>query len=419
LLQGRDVDVAREKKVDRRPQYIAGGALLLIVITSAGISRLKDAPPTVERAAISVDTVESGAMIREVRAPGTLVPEQIRWISAVAPGRVERKLVQPGARVTASTVLMELSNPDVEIQLLQAERQLTDAEAQLVSLRISLEAQRLTQAGVVAQVRSQHLEAMRQSKAARELVAQQLVSEFEAAKSQDAAVELTERLDIERQRLKILTDNIPLQLKVQQDQINRLKAVVAFQHSLAGAMIVKAGTDGVLQELPLEVGQFAQSGTTIAKVVQPERLKAVLRVQENQARDVTVGQVAVIDTRNGLVRGTVSRTDPSSSGGTVTIDVALKDSLPRGARPDLSIDGTIEIERLGKVLHVGRPTYGQANTTVGLFRLRPNGEAERIQVALGRSSASEIEIVRGLDAGDVVILSDMSRFDGVDRVRVK
>ena len=413
------MDVVREKKVDRRPQYIAGGALLLIVITSAGISRLKDAPPTVERAAISVDTVESGAMIREVRAPGTLVPEQIRWISAVAPGRVERKLVQPGARVTASTVLMELSNPDVEIQLLQAERQLTDAEAQLVSLRISLEAQRLTQAGVVAQVRSQHLEAMRQSKAARELVAQQLVSEFEAAKSQDAAVELTERLDIERQRLKILTDNIPLQLKVQQDQINRLKAVVAFQHSLAGAMIVKAGTDGVLQELPLEVGQFAQSGTTIAKVVQPERLKAVLRVQENQARDVTVGQVAVIDTRNGLVRGTVSRTDPSSSGGTVTIDVALKDSLPRGARPDLSIDGTIEIERLGKVLHVGRPTYGQANTTVGLFRLRPNGEAERIQVALGRSSASEIEIVRGLDAGDVVILSDMSRFDGVDRVRVK
>ena len=413
------MDVVREKKVDRRPQFIAGGALLLIVITSAGISRLKDAPPTVERAAISVDTVESGAMIREVRAPGTLVPEQIRWISAVAPGRVERKLVQPGARVTASTVLMELSNPDVEIQLLQAERQLTDAEAQLVSLRISLEAQRLTQAGVVAQVRSQHLEAMRQSKAARELVAQQLVSEFEAAKSQDAAVELTERLDIERQRLKILTDNIPLQLKVQQDQINRLKAVVAFQHSLAGAMIVKAGTDGVLQELPLEVGQFAQSGTTIAKVVQPERLKAVLRVQENQARDVTVGQVAVIDTRNGLVRGTVSRTDPSSSGGTVTIDVALKDSLPRGARPDLSIDGTIEIERLGKVLHVGRPTYGQANTTVGLFRLRPNGEAERIQVALGRSSASEIEIVRGLDAGDVVILSDMSRFEGVDRVRVK
>ena len=413
------MDVVREKKINLRPQYIAGGALVLIVLTTAGISRLKDAPPAVERAAISIDTVRLGPMTREVRAPGTLVPEQIRWISAVAPGRVERKLVQPGAHVTPTTVLMELSNPDVEIQLLQAQRQLTDAEAQLVSLRISLEAQRLTQASLVAQVRTQHSEAMRQSKAARELVAQQLISEFEAAKSQDAAVELTERLEIEQQRLKILTDNIPLQLKVQQDQIARLKAVVAFQHSLAGAMIVTAGTDGVLQELPLEVGQFAQSGTTIAKVVQPDRLKAVLRVQENQARDVAVGQVAVIDTRNGLVHGTVSRTDPSSSGGTVTVDVALTDSLPRGARPDLSVDGTIEIERLGKVLHVGRPTYGQANTTVGLFRLRPNGEADRIQVALGRSSASEIEIVRGLDAGDVVILSDMSRFEGVDRVRVK
>ena len=413
------MDVVREKKVNRRPQYLAGGALLLVVLTTAGISRLKDAPPTVERAALSIDTVETGPMLREVRAPGTLVPEQIRWISAVAPGRVEKKLVQPGTKVTAETVLMELSNPDVEIQLLQAQRQLTDAEAQLVALRISLETQRLTQAGVVAQVRSQYNEASRQAGAAREMVDKQLISAFDAAKAQDAVKEMTERLAIEQQRLALLTDNIPLQLKVQQEQVSRLKAVVAFQHSLAGAMIVRAGADGVLQELPLEVGQFAQSGTTIAKVVQPERLKAVLRVQENQARDVTIGQPAIIDTRNGLVKGHVSRTDPSSSGGTVTVDVALDDSLPRGARPDLSVDGTIEIERLGKVVHVGRPTYGQANSTVGLFRVLPNGNAERVQVALGRSSASEIEIVRGLEPGDVVILSDMSRFDGVDRVRVR
>jgi hypothetical protein len=271
----------------------------------------------------------------------------------------------------------------------------------------------------VAQVRSQYNEAARQAGAAKEMVDKQLISAFDAAKAQDAVKEMTERLAIEQQRLAILTDNIPLQLKVQKEQVDRLKAVVAFQHSLAGAMIVRAGADGVLQELPLEVGQFAQSGTTIAKVVQPDRLKAVLRVQENQARDVTIGQAAVIDTRNGLVKGHVSRTDPSSSGGTVTVDVALDDSLPRGARPDLSVDGTIEIERLGKVLHVGRPTYGQANSTVGIFRLRPNGDAERVQVGLGRSSASEIEIVRGLAAGDVVILSDMTRFDGVDRVRVK
>ncbi len=414
------MDVVREKKVDHRARYLIGGALLFLVLTTAGISRLKDAPPAVERGALSIDTVESGPMLREVRAPGSLVPEQIRWISAVAPGRVERKLVQPGAKVTAQTVLMELSNPDVEIQRLQAERQLTDAEAQLVSLKISLETQRLTQAGVVAQARSQYNEAARQAGAAGEMEGKQLISAFDAAKARDAMAEMTERLAIEQQRLKILTDNIPAQLKVQQEQIDRLKAVVAFQRSLTEAMVVRAGADGVLQELPLEVGQFATSGTTIAKVVQPDRLKAVLRVQENLARDVAIGQAAVIDTRNGLVRGQVSRIDPSSSGGTVTIDVALTDSLPKGARPDLSIDGTIEIERLGKVLHVGRPTYGQANTTVGLFRLLKGGdEAERVQVGLGRSSANEIEIVRGLEAGDVIILSDMSRFDGVDRVRVK
>ena len=207
---------------------------------------------------------------------------------------------------------------------------------------------------------------------------------------------------------------------MQREQVARLKAVVAFQRSLAGAMIVRAGTNGVLQELPLEVGQFATSGTTIAKVVQPDKLKAVLRVQENLARDVALGQSAVIDTRNGLVHGRVSRIDPSSSGGMVTVDVALTEALPKGARPDLSIDGTIEIERLGQVLHVGRPTYGQANTTIGLFRLAPNGnDAERVQVTLGRTSANAVEIVSGLNAGDVIILSDMTRFDAVDRVRVK
>ncbi|MES2123548.1 MAG: HlyD family efflux transporter periplasmic adaptor subunit, partial [Gemmatimonadota bacterium] len=339
---------------------------------------------------------------------------------AVAPGRVEKKLVQPGERVTAQTILMELSNPDVEIQLLQAERQLTDAQATLVSLKTQLETQRLTQAGVVAQMRSQYLDAVRLAKASATMRDQKLVSEFEGAKAQELATEMTTRLEIEQQRLKIYTENIPQQLKVQEEQVERLKAVVAFQRSLAGAMTVRAGADGVLQELPLEVGQFATSGTMIAKVVQPEKLKAVLRVQENQARDVALGQPTVIDTRNGLVRGHISRIDPSSTGGTVSVDVALTDSLPKGARPDLSVDGTIELERLGKVMHVGRPTFGQANSTVGLFRLSADGrEAERVQVTLGRTSANAVEIIRGLKPGDVVILSDMSRFDGVDRVRVK
>lgn len=413
------MDIARPKPPSKRRPILIGGAVLTI-LALLGVARLKPAAPTVERPTLSIDTVVSGPMVREVRAPGSLVPEQIRWISAVAPGRVEKKLVQPGEKVTAQTILMELSNPDVEIQLLQAERQLTDAQAQLVSLRVSLETQRLTQAGVVAQTRTEYLEAERNAKAANAMVDQQLISAFEAAKARETAVELTERLALAEQRLNLITDNIPAQLSVQREQVARLKAVVAFQRSLAGAMIVRAGTNGVLQELPLEVGQFATSGTTIAKVVQPDKLKAVLRVQENLARDVALGQSAVIDTRNGLVHGRVSRIDPSSSGGMVTVDVALTEALPKGARPDLSIDGTIEIERLGQVLHVGRPTYGQANTTIGLFRLAPNGnEAERVQVTLGRTSANAVEIVSGLNAGDVIILSDMTRFDAVDRVRVK
>jgi multidrug efflux pump subunit AcrA (membrane-fusion protein) len=414
------VDVARTKPTKNRTRTRVAVATVALAGVTFAISQLKPAAPSVERNTLSIDSVVAGPMVREVRAPGSLVPEQIRWISAVAPGRVEKKLVQPGERVTASTILMELSNPDVEIQLLQAERQLTDAQAQLVSLQVSLETQRLTQAGTVAQVRAAYLDATRNAAANKSLVDQRMISAFEAAKAQDLADELTERYTIERQRLTIFTDNIPAQLAVQREQVARLKAVVEFQRSLAGAMTVRAGTDGVLQELPLEVGQFATSGTTIAKVVQPERLKAVLRVQENQARDVTLGQTAVIDTRNGLVRGRVSRIDPSSTGGMVSVDVALLDTLPKGARPDLSVDGTIEIERLGKVLHTGRPTYGQANSTIGLFKLSPDGgEAVRVQVALGRTSANAVEIVSGLAAGDQVILSDMTRFDAVDRVRVK
>ena len=414
------MDVARAKQPNttRRNRLIGGGVIVLALIIL--VARMKPAAPTAERPTLSIDSVVSGAMVREVRSPGSLVPEQIRWISAVAPGRVEKKLVQPGERVTAATILMELSNPDVEIQLLQAERQLTDAQSQLVSLQVTLETQRLTQAGVVAQTRAAYLDAVRNAEASKSLIDQQLISVFDAAKAKELAEDLTERLGLERQRLAIFTDNIPAQLAVQREQVARLKAVVEFQRSLAGAMTVRAGADGVLQELPLEVGQFATSGTTIAKVVQPERLKAVLRVQENQARDVAIGQSAVIDTRNGLVRGRVSRIDPSSTGGMVSVDVALLDSLPKGARPDLSIDGTIEIERLGNVLHVGRPTYGQANATIGLFKLSADGnEATRVQVKLGRTSANAVEIVSGLQAGDRVILSDMSRFDAVDRVRVK
>jgi HlyD family secretion protein len=418
--QGAVVDVARTPKSNRRRPMLIGLGVVGIILLVAVVGRLMPAAPPADRLTLALDTVEFGPMVREVRASGSLVPEQVRWISAIAPGRVERKLVQPGERVTAATVLMELVNPDVEIQLLQAQRQLTDAQAQLVSLRTSLESARLTQAGVVASTRAQYLDATRVAAANTELVRQRMVSEFDAAKSRESAEELTERLALEQERLRIVSQNLPEQLRVQEEQVTRLEAIVAFQRSLAAAMTVRAGANGVLQELPLEVGQFAQSGTTIAKVVQPERLKAVLRVQETQARDVALGQDVVIDTRNGLVRGRVSRIDPASVSGMVTVDVALPDALPKGTRPDLTIDGTIEIERLDKVLHVGRPTFGQANSTIGLFRVTPDGrEAVRLVVRLGRTSANAVEILEGLAAGEVVILSDMSRFDGVDRVKLR
>lgn len=389
-------------------------------VTTVGLARLKPAAPSVEAGTLWMDTVRQGPMVREVRGPGTLVPEQIRWVSAIAPGRVERKLVLPGARVNAGTILLELSNPDVQIQLLQAQRQLTDAEAQLVSLKTTLETQKLNQEGVVANIRSEFREALRKAASDSALAAQDLISSSEYARSKDRAEEFTARIGVEEQRLRIYTENIQSQLDVQKEQVERMRAVAEFQRGLVNAMVVRAGADGVLQELPIEVGQWAISGATLAKVVQPERLKAVLRIPETQARDVGIGQNANIDTRNGIVAGHVIRIDPASQNGTVTVDVALDGALPKGARPDLSVDGTLVLERLDNVLNVGRPAYGQANSTVGIFRLVPGtSEAERVRVELGRNSVNTIEIIRGLNKGDVVILSDMSRWDAVDRVKLK
>lgn len=413
------MDIPRERRPDRRRFLYIGGGIVALLAVTVGLSRLRPAAPSVDRGTVWTDTVRLGPMVREVRGPGSLIPEQIRWVSAVTPGRVERKLVLPGERVTAATVLLELSNPDMQIQRLQAERQLTDAQAQLVSLKTQLETQRLNQAGVVASMRSQYRDAIRKAAADSALAAEDLISIQDYARSRDQAVELTERLRVEQQRLEIYTSTIAEQLEVQEDQVARLRAVAEFQRSMVDAMVVRAGAAGVLQELPIEVGQWAISGATLAKVVQPERLKAVLRIPETQAKDLAVGQEAAIDTRNGIVRGRVVRIDPGAQNGTVTVDVTLEGALPRGARPDLSVDGTIEIERLDSVTYVGRPAYGQANSTVGIFKMIPgSNEAERVRVELGRSSVNTIEIIRGLSPGDVVILSDMSRWDGVERVRV-
>jgi len=414
------VDVPRQATNKNRRRWIIGGSAIgAVALVTLALSRLEPAPPSVDRSTIWTDTVRRGPMVRQVRGPGTLAAEEVRWVPAVTQGRVERKLVQPGTPVTAGTILVELSNPDVDRQALEAQRQLAAAESELTTLRSNLQNQILTQQATIATVQSDYNEAMRQARANDGLAGKELVSQMEVDKARDHATELKTRLDVERQRLGFLRESMQSQLTAQQGQVKLLQGIVSFQRGQVESMHVRAGTDGVLQELPLEMGQWVNSGATLAKVVQPGRLKAVLRIPETQAKDVTVGQFASVDTRNGIVKGRVVRIDPAVQNGTVTVDVALEGPLPRGARPDLSVDGTIDIERLNNVLYVGRPAYGQAESTVGLFRLTGDGrEAERVNVKLGRGSASTIEVVQGLKPGDVVILSDMSQWDSSNKVRL-
>lgn len=387
---------------------------------TVALSKLDRATPTVEASTLWIDTVARGEMLREVHGPGTLVPEQIRWIAAVTAGRVERKHVEPGAKVTAATVLVELSNPDVELQALEAQRQLSEAEAALVNLRASLETQRLNQQSVIAQVRSERNDAKRTVDVAHGLAEKKLIASTDLERAKDKMAELEERYTIEQDRLRVHTDAMAAQLDVQRSQIAHLREILAFRHQQVASMRVVAGADGVLQELPLEVGQWAMSGTTLAKVIEPGRLKAVLNIPETQAKDVVIGQRASIDTRNGIIAGRVVRIDPAARNGTVSVDVALDGALPPGARPDLTVDGTIEIERLPNALHVGRPAYGQANTAVELFRLEPDGRAAtRVRVQFGRGSVRSIEIVDGLREGDQIILSDMSQYGDHPRVRLR
>lgn len=414
------MDIVRAPR-PKRGRYLAiAGAVLGVVAISVALTRLEPAAPSVERATLWIDSVHRGTMVRQVRAPGTLVPEHIVWISAVTGGRVENKLVRPGTPVTAGTVLLELSNPDVQLQLLDAERQLAQAQAQLVSLQTNLETQRLAQRATVATVQSQYNEALRNAEVFESLDRKGLSSKNEVQRAKDQVSELADRLGAEKARLAAMTETVSRQLALQENDISRLRTIAQFQRDRVASMKVVAGEPGVLQEMNLELGQYVTAGTLLARVAQPERLKAVLRVPETQAKDVAIGQPVSIDTRNGLASGRVMRIDPAVQNGTVTVEVALEGALPKGARADLSVDGTIEIERLTDVLYVGRPAYGQAESTVGLFRLDPDGEhASRVQVKLGRSSVNTIEVLAGLKPGDKVIISDVSQWDAQDRLRIK
>jgi len=413
------VDIPREKRTNRRKYvYIALGAAAIVLGTLA-IGSLDPAVPSVDRNVVITDTVRRGTMVREVRAPGNLVPERIRYVPAVTAGRVERKLVEPGTPVQATTVLLELSNPEVQLELLEAERQLSAAEQALVSLRSSLQTQRLNQEGVVATVRAQYLRAKRNAAAADTLVQQELMAPAEAQSAKEEADEMATRLSVEQERLRIYTESVQPQLDVQEGQVRRLRDIVQFQRERIASMRVPAGMDGVLQDLPLEEGQWVLPGQTLARVVNPERLKAVLRVPQTQASDVSLQQTVMVDTRRDTIPGHVIRIDPSVQSGAVAVDVALDAPLPQGARPDLAIDGTIEIERLVDVLYVGRPAYGQPESTAGLFKLVGDGYAQRVRVRLGRASVNTIQVLDGLQEGDVVILTDMPQWEQYERVRIR
>lgn len=418
------MDVPRSKSVarNRKIRQIIYGVLLFAVIggVTYGVSRLKPAAPTVERATCIIETVKQGEMVRNVRGLGTLVPEDIVWIPSTTSGRIDKRLIQPGSEVRPDTVLFEMSNPELQQQLLDAEQQLHSAEAEYKNREVDLNAQLLNQRAQAATVQSDLSQARLTAEANSQLLKEGLVSEIIYKQSKTRAEELATRYELEQKRIAMNTEAIKTQLAVQQATLEQRRAMVDLRRRQVADLRVRAGMHGILQLWAVEVGQQVTPGTNLARVSDPSRLKAQVRIAETQAKDITIGQDAEIDTRNGIIPGRVTRIDPQAQNGTVTVDVALQGELPKGARPDMSVDGTIELERLPNVIKVGRPAFGQDNSTITLFKLEPDDiHAVATKVALGRSSVTEIEIREGLRPGDKVILSDTSQWsDKGDRIRL-
>ena len=416
----RPASVARQKKVRRIIFAVAG--ILVIGVVSVVLAQLKPAAPTVERATVWVDTVKRGSMLRQVRGLGTLIPvdEARRMIPAATQGRVERIVIRPGAEVTPDTVVLELTDPQVQQSLSEAEQQLKAEEANFASLAAQLKTEALTQRSVAATVGADYENAKLDKQVNEDLAKDGLVSNLTLKQSTVRADSLATRFKIEQDRVQVVEASAKARLQGQQARIDQLRTLYNLRRSQVDQLRVRAGMSGVLEQITVSVGQQVSPGTNLARVADPTRLKAELRIAETQARDLTIGQLAEVDTRSGIIKGKVIRIDPSAQQGTVTVDVSLEGELPRGARPDLSVDGTIEIERLDKVLYVGRPAFGQEQSTVGLFKVDPQtGEAMRAQVQLGRSSVNTIEVLGGLAEGDQVILSDMSAWDQFDRIRLR
>jgi HlyD family secretion protein len=416
------VDIARpDLPVARRRRRLILGTVAAFVLAgvSFAVSRLQPAAPVVERASVWIDTVKQGPMVRDVRGTGRLVPEDLRWIPAVAEGRVERILLRPDAPVNAATVILELSSPELAQGVRDAQAQLTTAEAQLTNRRAELDSALLAMQSTVVTLESDAREARLDADAEAQLHAKGLTSAISLRTWRTKADNLEARLRLERQRLDMQQRSLAPQLAIPQAEVDRQRATVRLKRNQLAGLQVRAGVTGVLQQVSVELGARVSPGANLARVVDPARLKAELKVPETQAKDIQIGQRATIDTRNGVVSGRVARIDPAATGGTVTVDVVLEGALPRGARPDLTIDGTIELERLAEVLFVGRPAVGAEGATVPLFRLDATGHAVRVPVTLGRVSANTVEVRAGLTPGDQVILSDMSAWDAVDRVRIK
>ena len=385
-----------------------------------GLSRLRPAAPTVDKATVWTDEVKRGPMLREVRGLGTLVPEDIQWIPALTIARVNRIVVHPGAIVKPDTVILELSNPELERDVLDAEYQLKAAEADYENLKVQVHSDVLNQKATAASVRSEYEQAKIQHTADEQLAALKIGSVVTENLSKVKEQQLGIRAELEEQRTKNAADAAESRLLAQKSHVDQQRALYQLRRSELHALHVRAGISGVLQVVPVEVGQSVAPGTNLARVADPRKLKAEIKIAETQAKDIVIGQTATVDTRNGMVNGHVSRIDPSVQNGTVMIDVSFDETLPLGARPDLSVDGTVELERLKDVLFVGRPVHGQSDSTIGLFKLVDDGaEAVRVNVKLGRSSVNQVEIAQGLQVGDKVILSDMSQWDNFDRVRLR
>lgn len=415
------MDIKREgvgrKKLIRR---IALGifAVAALGATTYGLSKLKPAAPSVEWATLWPDTVKRGSMVRQVRGLGTLVPEEILFVPATSEGRVEKRLMLPGTNVTANTIILEMANPELMTALDDASWAIKAAEADMLDLKVRLEREKLQQKATTAQVQAEQVQAQLTYDRDDKLFKQGLTPDLTLQLSKAKAEELKHRLEVERERLRIADDMIKAQIESKRVGIEKLKAAYDLKKRQVEELRVRAGVDGVLQDLPVQVGQRVTLGTVLAKVSQPWKLKAELKIPETQVNEIRMGMKADVDTRNGVIPGVVARIDPAAVNGTVTVDVRLQGELPDGARPDLSVDGTIEIEKLNDVLYVGRPVIGQQNATIGLFRVTPDGkEAERVQVRLGRTSVSTVEISGGLKLGDQVILSDMSQWDSHNRIR--